>query len=151
MEHAAAAWAGALQSSDLGQLMRGSPFLYPAANLMHVLGLGFLLGPVVLLDLRLLGFGRALPLAPTARILAMVAGGALVALLASGLALVAADAVSLAGNRLMQVKLALVSLGLVNAALFRLEPMGWLQKGQAAASIAIWLLVTICGRLTAYF
>lgn len=144
MEHTAAAWAVALQNSDLGTLMR-------SANLMHVLGLGFLLGPVVLLDLRVLGLGQALPLAPTARILAVVAGGSLAALLVSGTALFAADAVSLAGNPLMQVKLALVSLGLVNAALFRLEPVGWLQKGQAAASIAIWLLVTICGRLAAYF
>lgn len=151
MEHAATAWAVSLQNSDLGTLMRSSPFLYPAANLMHVLGLGFLLGPVILLDLRVLGLGRAVPLAPTARILAVVSGGSLAALLISGSALFAADAVSLAGNPLMQAKLALVSLGLINAALFRLEPLGWPQKGQAAASIAIWLLVTTCGRLTDYF
>lgn len=152
MEHAVPAWgwAMALQESGLGQAMRGSPFLYPAANLLHVLALGFMLGPVVLLDLRVLGFGQAVPLAAAARILTLMAGASLAVLVASGGLLFVADAASLAANPLMQAKLVLVAAGLANAALFRVERPGHLQQVQAAASIAIWLLVAICGRLAAY-
>lgn len=71
-------------------------------------------------------------------------------LLVTGGLLFSADAAGLAANPLMQAKLALVALGLANAALFRLERPGWRRRVQAAASILIWLLVTICGRLAAY-
>ncbi|MBC7907377.1 MAG: hypothetical protein H7Y60_11610 [Rhodospirillaceae bacterium] len=150
MEHAIPAWATLLQGSALGEVMRGSLFLYPAANLLHVLALGFLLGPIVLLDLRVLGLGQTVPLGPAARILSRVAGASLVLLLASGAMLFAADAVGLAANPLMQAKLLLIALGLANAALFRLERPRLLQRLQAVLSLAIWLLVAICGRLAAY-
>jgi hypothetical protein len=150
MEHDAPAWAVALQGSGLGALMRGSPYLYPAANLAHVLGLGFLLGPIVLLDLRVLGLGQAVPLEVAARILGRVAGSALAILVASGLALFAADAVGLAANPLMQAKLALVAVGVVNALLFRLDRPILVQRAQASASLVIWLLAAMFGRLAAY-
>ncbi len=42
--------------------MRESLFLYPAMNLFHIFGLILLVGAIGLLDLRILGMGRRLPI-----------------------------------------------------------------------------------------
>jgi hypothetical protein len=58
----AAQFAAALEGSALGVMMRESDWLYPVANLMHLLGLVLLLGAMLFLDLRLLGLARHVPL-----------------------------------------------------------------------------------------
>jgi len=155
------AWAGWLEASPLGEQMRSSMLLYPAINLAHLLGLILLLGSMVLLDLRLLGVGRDLGLPGVSRLLTPLAGGGLVLLLASGLCLFAADAGPLVSDRLFQLKLLLITLGIGNALLFR---HAWshrlntwdgappvLGRLQAWMSLLIWLLVMSLGRLLAYF
>jgi hypothetical protein len=51
-----------LSASTLGRAMRGSLWLYPAANVGHVVGAATLFGVMLATDLRLLGIGRALPI-----------------------------------------------------------------------------------------
>jgi hypothetical protein len=51
----------ALSASALGRTMRGSLWLYPAANTAHVLAAATVFGMILATDLRALGFGRALP------------------------------------------------------------------------------------------
>lgn len=165
MEHAAAsapAWAVALEASSLGLFMRQSIAAYPVANLTHLLGLILLVGPIALLDLRMLGAGRAQIAADVAsRALTPFAVVGLVLLLSSGVLLFAADARSLAVSTVVLVKLALVALGVANAILFRAlwrrRFVDWDErppifgKLQAAGSIALWLMVAALGRLIAYF
>ena len=55
----------ALEVSWLGVAMRDHPFLYPVVNVVHLLGLVLIVGPIGLLDLRLLGFARQVPLPPS--------------------------------------------------------------------------------------
>lgn len=160
MEHLIA-WAEWLEASALGEQMRNSTLLYPALNLTHLLGLVLLLGSMVLLDLRLLGVGRDLGLPRVSRLLTPLAGGGLLLLLGSGFCLFAADAVPLVSDRLFQLKLLLITLGIGNALLFRHE---WRQRLdtwdrappvfgrlQAGVSLLTWLLVMSLGRLMAYF
>ena len=53
-----------MESSALGQLMReAGPTAYAFVNLSHVLGVASLFGSILVLDLRLLGFWRRVPLA----------------------------------------------------------------------------------------
>lgn len=156
----AAAWAAALEASALGQWMRADPWAYPFANVLHVLGLSLLLAPILLLDLRLLGFGRALPINATARVLTSWSAAGLLVMVASGSALFSADAVALAASEVMQWKLILIGAALANAIAFRwlwshrLEQ--WdraapaLGRAQALASIALWLAIPVAGRLIAY-
>jgi hypothetical protein len=162
MEHAMApGWAVALEASALGEVMRHSTWLYPTANLLHLLGLVLLVGAMVVLDLRLLGAAAAVPLVALARFLTPVAAGGLVLLLGSGFALFAADAGPLAGNTLLQTKWALIALGVANALLFRwawtARLAGWdaraplAGRAQAALSLAIWLAAATAGRLIAYY
>ncbi|MDF2998958.1 MAG: putative rane protein [Xanthobacteraceae bacterium] len=162
MEHGVGPhWAFALQQSWLGSLVRDSLWIYPAANLVHLLGLVMLIGPIVALDLRLLGLGRHNITVPAAsRFLTPFAIAGILLMLPSGTLLFAADAASLAGSRLMQVKIALVALALTNAVLFRLlwsrQLAGWdaappvMGQVQAAISVGLWLSVGYCGRMIAY-
>ncbi|HEY0836238.1 MAG TPA: DUF6644 family protein [Azospirillum sp.] len=162
MEHGTApGWALALEASGLGEAMRHSTWLYPTANLLHLLGLVLLVGSMVVLDLRLVGVAAAVPLVALSRFLTPMAAGGLVLLLASGFALFAADAGPLAGNTLLQVKWALIALGIVNALLFRRlwgeRLAGWdarapaVGRMQALLSLAVWLAVATAGRLIAYY
>lgn len=163
MEHAAQSphWALVLQQSALGSFVRDSLWIYPTANLVHLLGLVLLVGPIVALDLRLLGLGRqAVTAGAASRFLTPFAFIGLALLLPSGVLLFAADAASLAGSRLFQIKLALAATALANAAMFRLmwnrRLADWdrhalpLARLQAAASIGLWLAVGYCGRMIAY-
>lgn len=128
--------------------------------MLHLLGLGLVLGPILLLDLRLLGFGRAFELPALARVLTGWAVAGLLVLIASGIALFAADARALSANAVMQLKLLLVALAVSNALAFRAlwkHRLGdWDRDApgparvQAAASILFWLAIPSAGRLIAY-
>ena len=163
MEHAAQApeWAAALEASWIGVTMRQSALAYPLVNILHLLGLVLLAGPILLLDLRLLGLGRA-------RISADAASAALTPFALAGLGLFvltgplmfAADARALASSEMMIWKLALIGCALVNAALFRIawgrRLADWdaapplLGRAQALASVAAWLSAAALGRMIAY-
>lgn len=155
------AWAAWLEATALGEQMRSSALLYPALNLLHLLGLVLLLGPMLLLDARLLGAGRSFPLTAVSRTLTPLAVAGLLLLLGSGICLFAADAGPLAVDRLLQLKLLLIALGIGNALLFRrlwsARLSDWDARAplfgrmQAALSLLIWLLVMSLGRLLAYF
>lgn len=153
------AWAEAVEDSGLGILMRESLLAYPAANLLHILGLALLVGSIIALDLRLLGLARAVP-AAASKLLTPIAVSGLAMLLISGPALFAADAGPLVLHPLMQIKTALVVLAIANALLFRRlwqhRLADWdaappaFGRAQAAGSILLWLLAAACGRLIAY-
>ena len=56
-----------LQESALGHVMRSSPSLYPAVEILHIIGFVVLVGSILALDLRLLGWGRAIAIPPMRR------------------------------------------------------------------------------------
>ena len=152
--------AAALEASALGEWMRGGGWSYAAVNVAHLFGLVLLVGPILLLDLRLLGFGRQFSAQDVSRALTPFAATGLLIALLSGIALFSADATVLVGNRLMQLKLLAIALGLANVALFhalwarrlpdwdRACPRA--ARASALLSIGLWLAVPIAGRLIAY-
>ena len=153
--------AAALEASEFGAWVRSSPIAYPAANLVHLLGLVMLIGGIGVVDLRLIGFARSVPLAPLARFLTPVAIVGLALLVASGFFLFAADAGKLFHSTVFRWKVTILSTAIVNAILF--EALwgrrfgGWttgppvIAVAMAAASIGLWLLTAMLGRLIAYF
>jgi hypothetical protein len=58
-----------LQESALGHLMRSSPALYPAVEILHIIGFVVLVGSILALDLRVLGLARAIAMQPMAQLL----------------------------------------------------------------------------------
>jgi hypothetical protein len=154
-------WAVALQDSSFGMAIRHSLWLYPLGNVLHVLGVAFLVGSIVALDFRPLGFARqSISAEGASRLLTPFAILGIVMLVPGGVIMFAADAGPMAANWLMQLKLLLVALGLANAILFRWQWSGRLAtwdgalsgagRAQIFASIAIWIAVPTLGRLIAY-
>lgn len=153
---------GALEQSSLGFKIRSSALLYPVANVTHVLGAILLVGPIVMLDLRLLGLSRRIPLRLMAQHLLPWAIFGLLVMLVSGFLLFTAEATAYAVNPVFQFKAALIAAGILNAIIFELSarrnwrdwenysvPLG--ARLLALLSLVIWLLVAISGRLIAYF
>ncbi len=129
-------------------------FAYPALEVLHIFGIGLLLGSLVLLELRVWGVAPELPLRPLARLSLSVtlAGFGLIA--CSGLLMFAAQPLELLANRAFLVKLALVSLAGLNAAWFHargsLARCDGLARAQTVLSTGLWLAAIASGRWIAY-
>ena len=159
MDAAILRFAETLAASDFGQWASGSSIAYPLANVVHLLGLVMLVGGIGLLDLRLTGAFRALPVAPLSRALTPVAITGLLLMVPSGLTMVAADA-AVAESATFRWKLLLIGVALANAIAFRLlwrdristwdEAPPAAGRLMAAGSILLWLAVAAFGRMIAY-
>ena len=140
-------------SSALGPL-RTHAFAYPTLEVLHILGIALLLGNLVLLELRVWGWGKALPVKELARLALLLAlcGFALAA--ASGLVMFATQAGELLANRAFVIKMGLLMLAGCNAAWFHgrdsLMKLDATAKLQTLASTLIWIAIIFCGRWIAY-
>lgn len=162
MDASAPAILVAIEHSALGVAIRQSVWLYPAANVGHILGLAAFAGSLAVLDLRLLGvFGATRPLdilIPARRAVAL----AFVAMLLTGSTLFIAEASHVALNPVFQIKAGLILLALTNALLLggmamreadympAYAPFSGRVRFAAGLSIALWLTVASAGRLIAY-
>jgi hypothetical protein len=130
------------------------PLAYPALEVLHIVGIGLLVGNLVLLELRVWGLGGDLPVQPLARLALGLAvlGFALAG--ASGLLMFAAQAAELLANRAFVLKMGLLMLAGTNAAWFHgrgsLVRMDRTARLLTLVSTAIWLAVIACGRSIAY-
>jgi hypothetical protein len=141
-----------LAASALGRAMRGSLWLYPAANAAHVLAAATVFGMILATDLRALGLGRALPADALLRFTLPWVWGAFALSVTTGALLFAADPVAIAANPFFRTKLVLLLLAGANALAFHLAHRRGARIGPiAAVSIALWLAVLICGRAIAYW
>jgi hypothetical protein len=151
----------ALQESALGHAMRSSPALYPAVEILHIFGFVVLVGSILALDLRLLGLGRAIPIAPMAQLLLPMSRFGFLLAISMGFLLFSADASHVVRNPAFQAKLLLIAAALVNVVIAHLGP--WRRvalwhdeasggaKVMALASLMLWLGAISAGRLIAYF
>ena len=154
---ALASVARAVEASPFASWAAESALAYPVANVVHLLGLVLVVGGIGLVDLRLLGLFRKLPLEPLARALTPLAVAGLILMAASGSILFAADAAALAASGTFRLKLMLIAVALTNAAIFRLwigrtlaDPPGTAMRLSALASLALWMSVATMGRMIAY-
>ncbi len=136
----------------------GNPVLgYYGFLFLHTIGLSIVVGLSVLIDLRLLGVGRAIPLAPLEGFFPVVWAGFGVSAV-SGVVLLAADATTKFSSPLFGVKMALIAAAVgvlirVRRDVFRPDgprAVTPLARTLAAASIGLWLGAIAAGRLMAY-
>ena len=158
---------GALEASGLGQAMRQWLWLYPTVETVHIVGIGLLFGSVAVLDLRLLGFSRSMPVKQLARHVLPWTAAAFLLIVPSGLMMFTAHASDFISSPVFVTKMCLIMAAGVNAALFHAitlpsvgvwdsEEMRKLPPPPSArlaggASLLIWIAVIACGRLLAYF
>lgn len=136
------------------QALGAHPWAYPMLEVVHVIGIGLLMGNLILLELRLWGLGAALPVRPLARLCLPLAGIGFLMAAASGLMMFATQAEELLANRAFTVKMLLLMLAAGNAAWFHgrrsLELLDGTARGLMLLSTLIWVLVVTCGRWIAY-
>ena len=150
----------ALENSGFGTWLRESPSIwaYPAVLTLHTMGLGVLVGCNAVLDLRLLGWGRAIPLAPLKKLFPVMWIGFWVNAI-SGVALFVGDATTKGTTWVFMTKLAIIAVGVLLLLALRRTVYG---RGEAvavetptsrvlaAASLALWFLAIVTGRYMAY-
>ena len=132
--------------------MRGSRYAFPAFEMLHLLGLGLLLGSVLIQNARFFGLGmRRQTLAEVATDFAPWTKLALLMMVISGIPMFASKAPDLWENDLVgySIKMALIVVGVVfhytvQAPLARAEN---LTRGKlaAAASLLFWFGAAIAG------
>lgn len=130
------------------------PWAYPALEIVHIVGIGLLLGNLVLVELRVWGFGASLPLPALARLALRVSLLGFCLAAASGLVMFSSQPDELLANRSFLVKMSLLALAGINAAVFHvrggLVKLDGTARAQTALSLGLWLGVIICGRWIAY-
>lgn len=132
---------------------------YPTVLFLHSLGMAILVGLNSALDLRILGVGRRIPLAPLARFFPLMWCGFWINAM-SGTALFMADAVQKAANPVFYIKLLLIALSIVNMRLLKTKvfgapdvdtrPLPANAKLLATTSLVFWMGAITAGRLMAY-
>jgi len=137
---------------------------YGIVNLTHILGVSSLFGAVLVLDLRLLGLWRSIPLASIARPTVPIATTGFIVAATSGLCLISTNGSEYIGNPFLLIKFPAIFVGLLNVAvLSRLS--AWKERETRAistteqrqlsvfggVSLLSWLTAIGAGRLIGYW
>ena len=154
-----------LEASVAGEFMRSSGvWTYGVVNLAHILGVSSLFGSLLVLDLRLLGVWRRIPLAALETPVVPIAIAGFVLAAGSGVFMIATNATDYVGNPFLLIKFPAIGLGLLNfAALSRLpawrarrsRELDARERRQLAVagafSLACWLTAIGAARMIGYW
>ena len=154
-----------LEASALGHAMRGSGvWTYGLVNLTHILGVSSLFGSILVLDLRLLGGWRSIPLNAITRPTIPIAATGFVLAACSGICMLATNGTEYVGNPFLLIKFPAIAVGMMNVALLSALP-AWktrktreLSSGEqiqlkvvGGISLASWLTAITAGRMIGYW
>ena len=153
---------GAIESSVLATAMREWLWLYPIVEIVHLSGIALLVGSIAMLDLRLLGLSRAVPVRQLARHILPWTAAAFLLIVPSGLMMFIAHAGDFIRSEVFVLKMSLILAAASNAAVFhagvfrgaaawdvqRMPPLA--ARVAAGLSLVLWIAVISCGRLLAY-
>jgi hypothetical protein len=137
---------------------------YGVVNLFHILGLSTLFGSMLVLDLRLLGAWRRIPLASIETPTLVLAACGFAVAVTSGTALITTNATEYLGNPFLPIKFAAIGLGVLNVVVAQFLP-AWRQRAGAppgaresmglklvgGTSLACWLGAVAAGRMLGYW
>jgi hypothetical protein len=150
-----------LGQSWLGQLMREVPWLFPVCEGLHFVGMALLLGVIGIIDLRVLGFAKGLPVGPLHRLLPLAFFGFGLNVV-TGIGFVASDPNAYLIVPVFRFKMLLILLAGANALWFwvailkRVDEWGAganasaLAKTISLASLLFWTGVVTAGRFIAF-
>jgi hypothetical protein len=146
-----------LEATGPAQYLRASRWAYAALSGAHVLGIAFLVGAIVPLNLRLLGLWPTTSLSALARVLVPAAATGLALAIVTGGFLFSVRATEYGEIKFLQGKVALIALAILSAVLlhraYGLTLEGASQERRtwhAVISTACWLGALACGRLIAF-
>ena len=156
-------WAQLVNDSPLATSLRLSRYLFPIIEGVHLLGLAFSVGLLLLVDLRLMGvFLRGESAGQVLRQLRPVVIGGFIVTFATGLLLFAASASDLIVSKVFLFKLIVLALAGINASLFEFKlgrhrstwahpgRLPWQVKAAGWTSFVLWTAAVISGRMIPY-
>ncbi|MES2979589.1 MAG: DUF6644 family protein [Pseudomonadota bacterium] len=153
---------GWLEASSLSLAMRGNLWLYPAVEIVHIVGFVVLVGAVAMFDMRLLGWSKSLPVQQLGQHLLPWSLASLALVVPAGLMMFSAHPHDFVSNSAFLLKLGLIAAAGVNALVFHAGAYRSVEswntatspprsaKLHAVLSLLIWVAVICCGRLLAY-
>ena len=151
-----------IRATPIGEAMRETPGLFPATEMAHFVGLSLLIGVMTVVDLRILGVFRQTSYASVLKLLPLGVLGFSINLV-SGVMFIAANPFLYSSNPAFYAKLTIILLGGLNAIWFALaehRQIAGLPPDAAApvaarimagASLGMWVLVILLGRLLPTF
>jgi hypothetical protein len=154
-----------LESSMLGEFTRSlGVWSYGVINLVHILGIILLFGSILMLDLRLLGAWRQIPLAALSRPTTTMAQVGFILAVCSGIPMLTVKSTDYIGNPFLLIKFPAIALALLNVWLVHRSPAWQAHRkrdllpderrrlaGGAALSLAFWLTAITSGRMIGYW
>jgi uncharacterized membrane protein YtjA (UPF0391 family) len=132
--------------------LRGSATAYLFVNATHILGIGLLLGSILPLDLRLLGFFRRFPLEVLRSFLVRNAAVGLTLAIVTGLWLFSVKPAEYLANTAFRWKMVFLVIALLNVAFQHRGASGRAfeltraTRVRAALSLCLWLSALVAGR-----
>lgn len=150
-----------LHTSWLGQVMRDVPWLFPTFEGLHFVGMALLLGTIGIIDLRILGFAKGLPIGPLHRLLPLAFFGFALNVI-TGIAFVCSDPQSYWIVPAFRFKMLLILLAGANAIWFWVSILKHVDewgpdvdasrqaKIISAVSLLFWTGVVTAGRFIAF-
>jgi hypothetical protein len=154
-----------LRDSPLGEAMRNSGvWTYGVVNLAHILGVASLFGAVLILDFRLLGAWKRVPVAVISAVAVPIATAGFFVAAIAGVFMISTNATDYAGNPFLLIKFPAIALALVNAAILNRQT-AWRQRRtrefspdeqrklawMGGISLACWLTAIGAGRMIGYW
>jgi hypothetical protein len=140
------------ETTWIGNGVRMSAWLFPVIESVHLLGLCLLGGAVLIVDLRMLGFGPRQPIADLVRSARPWLIAAIVLMLTTGTALFLSESIKCYYNTSFWVKITTLPIALLftftqhNRIARRSVEATPLTKAIGLTSIALWFIVAAAGR-----
>ena len=151
-----------IMASQLSQWIQATYWLWPVLEIIHFFGLTLLMGGLIIVDLRMIGFFPTINLQGVKKLLPFVIFGFLLNLI-TGILFVYGDPSRYAINVGFQIKLILILLAGCNAAIYHFRVEGYAlelvsssirppltTKLVGLTSLSLWTGVLLLGRLIPY-
>lgn len=150
-----------LESTAIADAIRVSRWMYAAIETGHYLGLAMLVGGIMVIDLRILGVAKSLPVRSVLGLLPWVWAGLVVNVLTGSLMFIY-GAENFGTSRVFWLKMSFMVLAGLNALLFQIlstrSGEDWVStervpvpaKAVATLSFVLWICVVTTGRWMAY-
>jgi hypothetical protein len=151
-----------LEHTSVSQEIQKALWLIPLLQTIHIIAIAMALSSVLMIELRILGFGKSLTVTETAARYAPWLWTGLILLAVTGLALIIGEPRRALPNPAFQIKMLLLAVTLAVAAVFRVSLVRstafWegqslgrkLAGGFAVIVFFLWCAIAIAGRWIAY-
>lgn len=152
----------AIRETWLGETVRESRWLFAAGETLHFIGLSMMVGALLIVDLRLLGFMHSVPMRAALAFLPFAIIGFVINLL-TGIEFFTNDPFMYWPNPAFRLKMFLILVAGLNALIFAVmehrhvlvlgdkEQTSLFTKATAVLSLSLWLTVLLLGRLLPSF